>query len=107
MKHLKNFFSSFDWYKLRPAQELLVAQPGAETPAEFIVAAKSDEVVVIYIPTGGEVEIKSDQLKAPVVAEWFNPATGARSTIGKVENRGNRKFKANGGADWVLALKVI
>ncbi|MCI0390601.1 MAG: DUF4038 domain-containing protein [Acidobacteria bacterium] len=41
MKHLKTFFSSFDWYKLRLDQVLLVAQPGQDAPANFIVAAKS------------------------------------------------------------------
>jgi Protein of unknown function (DUF4038)/Domain of unknown function (DUF5060)/Putative collagen-binding domain of a collagenase len=106
MKHLKTFFSSFDWYKLRPAQELLVAHPGQDAPANLIVAAKSEEVVVIYIPTGGEVEIKSDQLKAPMIAEWFHPATGARTPAGKIANQGTRKFKASDEGDWVLLLKA-
>jgi hypothetical protein len=106
MKHLKTLFSSLAWQKLRPAQELLVAQPGAETPAKFIAAAQSDQAVVIYIPTGGEAELKTDQLKAPMAAGWFNPATGAYSPIGKVQNRGNRKFKANGNGDRVLVLKA-
>ena len=65
----------------------------------------SEEAVVIYIPAGGEVELKTDQLKAPMTAEWLNPATGARSAIGRVENNGTRKFKAVGGGDWVLALR--
>lgn len=106
MKHLKTFFSSFAWQRLRPAQELLVAQPGAETPAKFIAVAQSDEAVVIYIPAGGEIEIKADQLKAPMAAEWFNPATGAHFPIGKVENRGNRKFTAHGNGDRVLVLRA-
>ncbi len=106
MKHLKTFFSAFDWYKLRPAQELLVSQPGAGTPAKFIVAAKSEEAVVIYIPTGGEVEIKTDLLKATMTGEWFSPATGARSPIGKIANQGTRKFRASGEGDWVLMLKT-
>jgi Putative collagen-binding domain of a collagenase/Domain of unknown function (DUF5060) len=54
-----------------------------------------------------EVEFTSPGGKKHSVAEWFNPATGARSIIGKVENRGNRKFKANSAGDWVLALKVM
>jgi len=61
----------------------------------YIVAAKSDEAVVIYVPDDGEVEIKTDQLKTPMTAEWFNPATGARAAAGKVANQGTRKFKAN------------
>jgi hypothetical protein len=105
MKHLKTFFSSFAWYKLRPAQELLVTQPGAAAPAKFIVVARSEEAVVVYIPADGEVEIQTDQLKAPMTAEWFNPATGARSTIGRVENKGTRKFKADGDGDCVLILR--
>jgi hypothetical protein len=106
MKHLKTLFSSLAWHKLRPAQELLAAQPGAETPSKFVVAAQSAEAIVIYLPTGGEVELKTDQLKTPMAAEWFNPATGARSSIGNVENKGNRKFKANGAGDWALVLRL-
>jgi hypothetical protein len=41
-----------------------------------------------------------------MTAEWFNPATGARSAIGRVENKGTRKFKTAGDGDWVLTLKA-
>jgi hypothetical protein len=67
---------------------------------------RAEEAVVVYIPAGGEVKIRTDQLKAPVIAEWFNPATGARASIDKVENKGIRKFKANDDGDWALTLKV-
>jgi hypothetical protein len=103
MKHLKNLFSSFDWFQLRPAQELIAAQDAS--PARHIVAAMSEKVAVIYIPAGGEVEIDLDRINSPRIAEWFNPATGVRTPIGAVSPGGRRKFKATTTDDWTLVLK--
>lgn len=105
MKHLKSLFSSLAWHKLRPAPELLVTQPGTATPAKFVIAAQSDEAVVIYVPADDALEINTARLKQPMNAEWFNPATGVHIFIGKVENGSTRKFKANGARDWVLVLR--
>jgi hypothetical protein len=105
MKLMKDFFTSFEWWKLRPAPELLAAQPGVQAPAKFIAAAKSDEVAVVYVPVGGEVELKMGEFAAPVSTEWFNPATGARTAIGRAANQGTKKFKAAGEGDRVLVLR--
>jgi len=108
MKHLKSFFSSLEWWKLRPDQDLLVEQPGRDSPERFIAAARTEngEVGVVYIPVGGEVSLKMDRFRSIVAAEWFNPATGSRAPIGKIANRGAHQFRASGGEDWVLLLKA-
>jgi Protein of unknown function (DUF4038)/Domain of unknown function (DUF5060)/Putative collagen-binding domain of a collagenase len=106
MKLLKDFFTSFEWWRLRPVQELLVAQPGNVAPANFIAAAKSEEIAVVYAPAGGEVELKMDRFAQPVTAEWFDPATGGRTALGRMANRGTKKFKAAGKGDRVLVLRL-
>jgi Protein of unknown function (DUF4038)/Domain of unknown function (DUF5060)/Putative collagen-binding domain of a collagenase len=105
MKLLKDFFTSFEWWRLRPAQELLVTQPGNDVPANFIAAAKSDEFAVVYAPAGGEVELKLDRFAQPVTAEWFDPATGVRTALGRMANQGTKKFKVAGKGDRVLVLR--
>ena len=43
MKHLKTLFSSVEWWRLRPAQELLAEQPGSREPARFVAVAASED----------------------------------------------------------------
>ena len=107
MKHLKDLFSSLDWWRLRPDQDALADQPGRESPDRFIAAARSEngDAFLAYIPEGGKVAIKMDRFKSGVAAHWFNPATGARSSIGRISNQGTHEFAAEGGRDWVLLMK--
>lgn len=105
MQHLKTLFAGLAWYELRPAPELLVTQPGSATPAQFISAARSANAVVVYIPLGGAVELRTAQLPGHWVAEWFHPATGVRTPLGRVANQATRTFQARGTGDWVLVLR--
>ena len=108
MKHLKAFFSSIEWWRLRPAQEILAHQPGEEAVRRNITAGFTEEkdLGVIYIPEDRAVEIKTDLFPSPMLGEWFNPRDGARTTIGTVENKGMHKFETPGDGDWVLVLKA-
>ena len=107
MKHLKDLFASLEWWRLRPEQDMLVEQPGNNSPKQFIAAARSENgnLCVIYIPEGGRVSLKMDRFKLIASAEWFDPATGRRSTIGRIKNEGTHSFDNNKDQDWVLILK--
>ena len=102
MKHLSDFFTSIDWPSLRPAPQLLAAQPGEENPSKFISAAGNEAgtLLVLYLPAGGEVSLREDAVKA-AGAKWYDPRTGhyapARGEGGK--------FKAPTDEDWVLLLR--
>ena len=78
--HLAAIFHEIEWWRLRPAPRLLVAQPGFETPALFVGAAASDErdLAVVYLPEGGSVELCAAELRAGLTAECIDPATGAQ-----------------------------
>lgn len=109
MKHLKNLFSSLEWWRLMPDPELVLEQPGKDSPERFIAAARSEtgDLAVVYIPEGGRVTLKADRLKLPANAEWFDPATGVRSSAGKVSNEGRHLFDAAQTGDRVLVLRSV
>ncbi len=108
MKHLRALFSSIDWWRLRPAQEILAHQPGEESVQRTITAARAEEgdLAVIYIPEDRAVEIEMDLFPSAMLSEWFNPRDGSRTPIGKVENKGTHKFETPAEGDWVLLLKA-
>ena len=43
MKHLVDCFDSIDWWRLRPEQDLLVEQPGAEDPNLWVAAPRAED----------------------------------------------------------------
>lgn len=78
MKHLRTFSDSFEWWRLRPAPELLAEQPGATDAGRYVAAAKSEDgrFAALYTPAGGALRLNLGGLAAPRVARWFDPRTG-------------------------------
>ena len=103
MKHLKDFFMSCEWWRLRPAPDLLAGQPGDKDPGKFAAAARADNgaFAVIYIPTGGEVRVDLGRLPGAGAWRWFNPRDGrwlpARHPAGPGD-----PWAAPDPEDWVL-----
>ncbi len=79
MTILRRFFDALPWERLRPAQDVLAAQPGAADPAGFVAAAASarDGLIVLYLPVGGSLQLQPDKLAGARSVRWFNPRTGA------------------------------
>jgi hypothetical protein len=93
--HLVDFFTSFEWWKTEPHDEMVntgaycVAEPGRTYAA--------------YLPNGGTVAIKLEQGRYR--AEWFNPSTGAILPIGQIAATASwTSPKAPDGSDWALLL---
>jgi hypothetical protein len=107
MKYLHQFFKSIEWWRLIPAQEVLTEQPGKEDASKFIAAAKSEQgdLLVVYLPEGGEVTLKTDSLKKGMTARWYHPRTGAWLDAGKVE-KSPQTFKTADRNDWVLLIEA-
>ncbi len=105
MQYLRDFFTSMEWWRLRPAQELIANQPGEENPSHFIAAAKSEsgDIGVIYTPERNVIEIKADELKLPLHAKWYNPRTGKWIRADILE-KVHKRLKTPGERDWVLYL---
>jgi len=103
MKRLKDFMASIEWWRLRPAPEMLARQPGETDPKKFVAAARADDgsFVVAYLPVGGTVEVRTDSLKGAAVARWYDPREGKWTDAGAAVSP-TSKFTAPGAEDWVL-----
>jgi hypothetical protein len=101
MKHLKKLFTSFEWWRLRPAPDTVPDQPGVKDALRFVPVAVADDnsFSLAYLPFGGEVAITS---KLPGRARWFNPRTGEWAEGETLFRGGTAKFSAPDTNDWVL-----
>jgi hypothetical protein len=100
MKHLAELFTSFEWWKLRPAPELVTEQPGRDDPAKFVAAGRTEDgnTALLYLPVGGEVRVRPDGRRT---AEWFDPRSGKRTAATGEDGR----FRAPDAQDWLLVLR--
>ncbi|MFC1633535.1 DUF4038 domain-containing protein [Planctomycetota bacterium] len=106
MKYLHQFFKSIEWWRLAPAPDVLTEQPGKKDASKFIAAAKSEngDLLVVYLPEGGPVTLKTDSLKKNLSARWYHPRTGGWLDVGKVE-KPRQTFKTADKNDWVLLIE--
>jgi len=104
MKYLAGLFTSIPWWTLRPDDSLLVEQPGKENPARYISASRSEDgnLVVVYLPMGGEVRLRPGELVQGLSGQWFDPRTGQRTLA---HDTGQGTFCAPEEQDWVLVLR--
>ncbi|RMH65228.1 MAG: DUF4038 domain-containing protein [Bacteroidetes bacterium] len=100
MTHVAELMSTIDWWRLRPAQNLLADQPGRDDPARFVGAARTAarDLALLYLPVGGSVRLSE---AAGTTAYWFDPRTGARHEV-----EGSRQtYTAPDDQDWLLVLR--
>lgn len=104
LKHLAGLFTSADWHTLRPAQDILVDQPGEAEPTKYVAAARSTEgpLAIVYIPEGGSIRVNAERLSSTPEARWFNPRDGSRR---EAVIAGGSTYTAPDGMDWVLILE--
>jgi hypothetical protein len=108
MKYLAEFFNSIDFWRLHPAPQMIVNQPGGESAGKHIAASRTDEgdLAVIYVPDAKTVAVRVDALpKAPQVS-WFNPRNGERSSAVGVVSDNTVEFVTPGEGDWVMLVKA-
>jgi hypothetical protein len=108
MAHLANFFTSIDFWRLRPAPEMLALQPGADDPRFHIAAARTldKDLAVFYLAEGRHIEILLDQLPLKFTAQWCNPRTGERPQVVAVVNEKSIQFATPSDGDWLLLLQT-
>jgi hypothetical protein len=107
MAHVSDLFNSIEFWRLRPAPEILVVQPGTGTPARHIAAARSEkgDLSVIYVPNERNIKVKSNAIPSSPDLTWFNPRTGETAApVGVVANDAV-EFATPGEGDWVLVMK--
>jgi hypothetical protein len=95
--HIAHFFSTFEWWKLEPHDELV--NNGA------FCLAETGRMYVVYLPRGGVVSVKVDSGRYRV--KWFNPRNGEYSTVPTAEGATWTSPVASDQQDWVLLLTRI
>lgn len=107
MRHVADLFSSIAFWRLRPAQEALLNQPGVRDVDRFIaVAATPDrDLLVAYTPQSTTLAFHTDELPRGV-ATWINPGSGDRTPASAVDATTIQRFEPPGDGDWVLIVST-
>src|SRR5690348_8042403 len=93
--HMVEFFTSFEWWKTEPHDELV--SNGAYCLAD------SGKTYAVYLPHGGRVTVRL----APgrYQGTWFDAATGATTALPPVFGATWTSPPAPGDGDWALVLR--
>jgi hypothetical protein len=91
MTVMRAFFEVMPWWTLRPAPEMLAAQPGTEDPTSFVAAAKTQDgqQAILYLPKGGTVSLNLEALPRSPMVRWFDPRLGRWTELHALLDSGN------------------
>jgi hypothetical protein len=97
-------FEALDFWRLRPAPDVIAHQPGLESPSRHIAAARtgSGDMLLVYVPNDRNVELVLEKLPPSPVVTWINPHTGERSPGMAVYGGQTGQFPTPGPGDWLL-----
>ena len=121
MARMDQLLDGLPWWTLVPSNTngmklLVTGGGGAFGNADYVTAAatRDGSTLVAYVPSTGTaattITIDLSALSGPVRARWWNPTTGASTTIAAgLPNTGPRAFttpgnNGTGANDWVLLL---
>jgi hypothetical protein len=93
--HIVDFFTSFEWWRTEPHDELV-------TRGNYCLAAPG-EIYAIYLPLGGTVSVRL--LPGQYTGSWFNPRTGEFSSLPLISGTLWASPPASSDGDWALILK--
>jgi hypothetical protein len=93
-EHLVDFFTSFEWWKAEPHDELV--NNGA------YCLAKPGEIYAVYLPKEGNVTIKLEP--GTYEASWFSAFTGEKIPLPQVKGLVWTSSNTPGWLDWALLL---
>lgn len=110
MQHIANFFDAIAWWTLVPDSTSTFVTAGRSSAENYVAAAFTSSLGVAVIPAGGQITVDMSEFSAPPLCRWFDPTSGAYTTIGTFTNSGTRNFdpslNAAGDADMVLLIQV-
>jgi hypothetical protein len=112
MRHLRTLLESRSQVIRVPDQSVLSSPAGSGLSHIRASRASDGSYAFVYIPDGREVTINMSKISGDAVkASWFDPRSGAITSIGQFANSGTRDFDAPGatqnGNDWVLILDSV
>jgi hypothetical protein len=93
--YMVDFFTSFEWWKTEPHDELV-------NSGNYCLA-KPGEIYAAYLPRGGRVTIRLQA--GPYSGAWFSPSTGARIPLPPTEGPVWTSPVSPTNDDWALLLE--
>ncbi|MDB6108806.1 MAG: hypothetical protein JWR69_556 [Pedosphaera sp.] len=106
MTNIATLFNGIDFWRLRPAPELIVNQPGLQSPGRHVAAARTEnrDMALVYVPEDRTIELTLDALPPSPNVTWINPRTGGRSRAVAVIGPKSCQFPTPGAGDWLLLM---
>jgi hypothetical protein len=106
MVFLTTLFEGIEWWRLRPAPELVSGKVGNGKTRPLIPAMRSEDedMAIVYIPGARSIDLYLDSLHAGLTSVWFNPRTGERiqDTCNKRLYKTTLNTPVSG--DWILMM---
>ncbi len=108
MSVLRAFFEELPWTRLRPAQELLVRQPGREDLEAWqcVAATPEGDCLVAYTPKKVSLRIDASKMKPGLTLYSVDPVSGEWSEHGKLDTHGEIEINATGRDDDALLVAI-
>jgi hypothetical protein len=108
MKYVYDFFTTNDFWRLRPTPVFVVNNPGKEKPSKYVAAARTDQkdVMLVYVPEDRTIEIKLSALPPSPNIGWINPRNGQTSPAVAVVTTDTCQFPTPEEGDWLLVMKT-
>jgi Protein of unknown function (DUF4038)/Domain of unknown function (DUF5060)/Putative collagen-binding domain of a collagenase len=97
-EHMIDFFTSFEWWKMDPHDELV-------TEGDYCLA-ETGKTYAIYLPKGGSVHVKLQP--GNYTASWFNAMTGEWINLRNIQVGASWTSPLSPGVgDWALLLRRV
>jgi hypothetical protein len=108
MKHLKQFFDSIEWWKLRPDRLLMAEDPPDPGFRNYPMPACSEDnrFAVIYLPGNPKGKLNLSKFATQVSATWIDPRTGERRGSTQWKPSPSVEWQTPGEGDWLLLLEL-
>ncbi len=94
--HMVDFFTSFDWWKTNPDDELV--------SAGTYCLADPGKTYAVYLPHGGDVAVRIE--RGNYRAYWFSATTGEKIKLPDVHDTPWTSPPSPGGYDWAILLQA-
>ncbi|MGD0614852.1 MAG: DUF5060 domain-containing protein [Verrucomicrobiota bacterium] len=108
MAIVADVFNSIDFWRLSPASQLAIHQPGSPSPRRNSIAAATDakDLEFVYVPVDRTAELSLASLPGWPTVTWINPRTGEKSAAVAVVQDSATEFPTPEPGDWLLTIKA-
>jgi hypothetical protein len=93
--HIVDFFTSFEWWKTDPHDDLV--------SKDAYCLAEPGRLYAVYLPRGGKVTVQLEPGR--YAANWFNPRSGEKKALPPAEGPAWSSPAAPDNGDWALLLR--